>query len=462
MLQQLNNAMERLGLARGKELLGTCLGAPSVAMAASLAVLSAAIGPIREGVVAEATSYVRNLINPFTCVTVPKEDPNYYNLWNWIVRMRDDERYRSVMSNSRDAVVRSLSSGAGLMCTVPDGVVVYLRYEGYTISAKTNKADGDAGKNEPTAITLRIMPRDHGPILRMIGEAAAFARRRALTHMKIYATSSNYYTDWNVTEEIARYDMDNSKHDPAVVADIIADAERFQRQRARYERNSTSWKRGYLLYGPPGTGKTTLIRLLASRLGMDIASAPAANLSEARIRSLPQNTILAIEDIDCGMKGRRDASLGHLLNMLDGIGGGDGGGRIVVITTNHAGRLDPALVRPGRIDVAYKIDEPKDDQLVVAYCAYFAENAEERPRVDLEARAFDVTRVPQDIRQEAEQFAALVAKHREGVRVSCALVEGILNRALERECVADVTVKCLQQMRELEEEAEKDKCNTLF
>jgi SpoVK/Ycf46/Vps4 family AAA+-type ATPase len=193
---------------------------------------------------------------------------------------------------------------------------------------------------------------------------------------------------------------------------------------------------------------------------MDIATAAAANLSETRIRNLPQNTILAIEDIDCGMKGRGDATLGYLLNMLDGIGS-NGGGRIIVITTNHVGRLDPALVRPGRIDVAYKIDEAKEDQLVAAYCAYFAESTAERPRVDLEARAFDLTRVPQDIRHEAEQFAALVARHREGVRMSCAVVEGILNRALERDCVAEVTLKCMRQMREMEEEAEKDKCNTL-
>lgn len=464
MLQQLTDAVERLGLSRGKELLGRCMGAPSMAMAASLAVISAAIGPIREGVVAEATNYVRNLINPFTCIAVPEDDPNYYNLWNWITRMRNDDRYRSVMSNSRDAVVRSdaIESG-GLKCGVPDGTVLYIRYEGYTISAKLQQDNTKTHCREPSAITLRVMSRDHGPLLRLVEEAAAYARRRAITHMKIYSSNGGGYGSdaWRVTEEVPRYDMDNSKHDPEVVADIIADAERFLRQRARYERCSTTWKRGYLLYGPPGTGKTTLIRLLASHLGMDLAVAAAVSLSESRIRNLPRNTVLAVEDIDCGMKGREDASLGFLLNALDGIGSG-GGGRIIIITTNHVGRLDPALVRPGRVDVTYKIGEPNGDQLAAAYCAYFAESAEQRPRLDLAARAFDLARVPADVRDEAGRFAALVAGHGKDVQLSCALVEGILNRALERDCVAEVTLKCLQQMRELAEEAKNDKRDPLF
>jgi chaperone BCS1 len=38
-----------------------------------------------------------------------------------------------------------------------------------------------------------------------------------------------------------------------------------------------------------------------------------------------------------------------LLNALDGVAAQEG--KVLVMTTNHVERLDPALVRPGRIDI---------------------------------------------------------------------------------------------------------------
>ena len=47
-------------------------------------------------------------------------------------------------------------------------------------------------------------------------------------------------------------------------------------------------------------------------------------------------------------------SLGHLLNLFDGIR--ETPGRIIIITTNHVDQIDPALKRPGRIDIHLKMD----------------------------------------------------------------------------------------------------------
>merc|ERR1719382_1583367 len=49
-----------------------------------------------------------------------------------------------------------------------------------------------------------------------------------------------------------------------------------------------------------------------------------------------------------GFEGEDDLNLAGLLNVLDGVV--DSPGRIVVMTTNHPDRLDPALIRPGRIN----------------------------------------------------------------------------------------------------------------
>ena len=44
-------------------------------------------------------------------------------------------------------------------------------------------------------------------------------------------------------------------------------------------------------------------------------------------------------------------TLSGLLNMIDGLWSSCGDERIIVFTTNHKDRLDPALLRPGRMDL---------------------------------------------------------------------------------------------------------------
>ncbi|KAM1434488.1 hypothetical protein ACFX2I_042563 [Malus domestica] len=75
-------------------------------------------------------------------------------------------------------------------------------------------------------------------------------------------------------------------------------------------------------------------------------------------------SILVIEDIDCSVElQNRDSenepnaveddkiSLSAVLNFIDGLWSTCGEERIVVFTTNHKDRLDPALLRPGRMDL---------------------------------------------------------------------------------------------------------------
>ena len=48
------------------------------------------------------------------------------------------------------------------------------------------------------------------------------------------------------------------------------------------------------------------------------------------------------------MKPEETVTLGGLLNAIDGLASRDN--RVLIVTTNHAETLDPALLRPGRID----------------------------------------------------------------------------------------------------------------
>ncbi|KAK7262888.1 hypothetical protein RJT34_30679 [Clitoria ternatea] len=151
---------------------------------------------------------------------------------------------------------------------------------------------------------------------------------------------------------------------------VMEDLERFVRRKEYYRKVGKAWKRGYLLYGPPGTGKSSLIAAMANYLHFDIYDLELTELtcnSELRrlLIGLANRSILVVEDIDCTIEfqdrmaetrvatGNNDkqVTLSGLLNFIDGLWSSCGDERIIVFTTNHKEKLDPALLRPGRMDV---------------------------------------------------------------------------------------------------------------
>ncbi|CAH9107097.1 unnamed protein product [Cuscuta epithymum] len=167
---------------------------------------------------------------------------------------------------------------------------------------------------------------------------------------------------------------------------IMEDLDRFVKRREYYRKVGKAWKRGYLLYGPPGTGKSSLIAAMANYLEFDIydldLTAVHTNCELKNILlSTGNRSILVVEDIDCSVsitnrianqqalsnppkksKNRDAVTLSGLLNFIDGLWSSCGDERIIVFTTNHKERLDPALLRPGRMDV----------HIHMSYCTYDA------------------------------------------------------------------------------------------
>ena len=71
------------------------------------------------------------------------------------------------------------------------------------------------------------------------------------------------------------------------------------------------------------------------------------------LATLPPRSLLLLEDVDAAFQ-QRDAraatlTFSGLLNALDGVASTEE--RVICMTTNHIDRLDPALIRPGRVDV---------------------------------------------------------------------------------------------------------------
>lgn len=158
-------------------------------------------------------------------------------------------------------------------------------------------------------------------------------------------------------------------------ADFIADVTNFLANKNEFKRRGLPHKRGYLLHGAPGTGKTSIIAYLSRLFNMDIyiLTPTASTKYEDLISSVTPRSIILIEDIDMTiMGGKRTGIVGdkssetdednatsmqscirQFLNALDGIC--DFQGSIVVATTNKPNVLDPALLRPGRIDKQIEI-----------------------------------------------------------------------------------------------------------
>lgn len=169
-----------------------------------------------------------------------------------------------------------------------------------------------------------------------------------------------------------------------VLNGVLADLWGFLGSSRWYTERGVPYRRGYMLYGPPGTGKTTTVGVLAAELGFGIASLSLSDgdLSDrcltSLLRNLPPKTILLIEDADCAAKSRvkensrvdsSEITMTSLLNAIDGIGSTEG--RILFLTTNHPDRLDPALVRPGRIDYRIGLDHATPDQSKQMFIWFF-------------------------------------------------------------------------------------------
>lgn len=148
--------------------------------------------------------------------------------------------------------------------------------------------------------------------------------------------------------------------------DIISDLQRFYDSQDRYMELGIPYHRGYLLYGPPGTGKSSLAAVLAKKCKRNLCTMSLSSLTDNTISTIMGNLgredILLLEDIDSfnvaterhdGKNGLAGLSTSSLLNALDGVGTPDG--LVVIMTTNHKESLEPALIRPGRIDRVFHI-----------------------------------------------------------------------------------------------------------
>ncbi|MCF8516454.1 MAG: AAA family ATPase [Rhodobacteraceae bacterium] len=141
--------------------------------------------------------------------------------------------------------------------------------------------------------------------------------------------------------------------------------------------------RGLLLVGPPGSGKTEIPRLIAQEAGINVIAGSLAQWSSEGSRGSEVTkamrsafakaaalapSILFLDEIDAfgdrlRAQDHNSAWTDHivtaLLDLLDGFHGHEG--VVVMGATNHVGKIDAAIRRPGRFDTTVTLGYPDHD-----------------------------------------------------------------------------------------------------
>ena len=214
---------------------------------------------------------------------------------------------------------------------------------------------------------------------------------------------------------------------------------------------------GILLHGPPGTGKTLLARAAAAEAGVNLVTVAGPELldryvgeSEKAVREVFERarqaapSIVLLDEVDAVARSRGSGEseagervVSQLLTELDRAA--DNPSLAVVATTNRRAALDPALLRPGRLET--HVEAPAPDR--AARRAIFAVHLADKPLgedVDLDQLArstagYSGADVEAVVREAAMAAIEAVAERYEGEAANdhgdeVVLTSGMFDRAL--------------------------------
>ncbi|KAF8075248.1 P-loop containing nucleoside triphosphate hydrolase protein [Lyophyllum atratum] len=352
-----------------------------------------------------------------------------------------------------------------------------------------------------SSLKISVVARNNDILKKLVLEAKREYEKDAEHRVHIFLADTTYGCwRWNGARQ--KRPMSSIVLQPGVKDMLLADCKDFLCSEEWYAERGIPFRRGYLLHGVPGSGKTSLIHSLAGELGLDIyvVSLSSKGMSDNTLTTLmghvPSRCILLLEDLDAAFTRSvsRDStstgaptasastttttaettdgstlSLSGLLNSLDGVAAAEG--RLLFATTNHIERLDPALSRPGRMDVwvnfthatkwqaegIFKCFFPYKPASAVTPATAELKDASQKnlPLPKRKAPAHAIPLLTEDeISELAKRFAAAIPED----ELSVAGLQGYLlkNKTRPRECVEEVDEWIIQE-RETREKLKKEK-----
>lgn len=324
-------------------------------------------------------------------IDIPDREPAFHWIDRWLSEhsyARDRARRLTVRTQPIDYRQRqddpTLDPRPRILFTPAPGVhCFFYRRRLVILNRERPKLDGTSHQ----AISVRetfylcIFGRDRRIVRQMLEEARDVALPPGDTRIAIHCPSCS---GWDEQLKRLPRPAESVVLRDGLLESLIADVRHFLCRREWYLDRGIPYRRGFLLYGPPGTGKSSAVLAIASALQMDIAILSLSNssLDDTTLGELfsnvPVNSIVLIEDIDCVFVERsatqekpNKLTFSGLLNALDGVAAGEG--RVLFMTTNHIDRLDPALIRPGRVDRQEWIGLADRNQLCRVFLRFFGD-----------------------------------------------------------------------------------------
>ncbi len=291
-------------------------------------------------------------------IDIPDNDPafDWVNIWlSQHAYSKNKSRLLTVKTSRRGGVSYKLHT---LLAPAPGTHYLWHKKRLMILSRnreQTSTANSMQADSFVEYFTIKLLGRDRKIALELIDEARKVATADQADKLITYRSAP--YGEWKLGAIALKRKFDSVILPRDTSKALISDIQTFLDSEEWYLDRGIPYRRGYLFYGEPGNGKTSVINAIATHFNMGLgmvnlrADSDDESLIEA-ISNMPPNTIILLEDIDCATPSTDDTekiTFSGLLNALDGFNTPHG--QIVMMTTNHYSKLDPALIRPGRCDV---------------------------------------------------------------------------------------------------------------
>lgn len=186
----------------------------------------------------------------------------------------------------------------------------------------------------------------------------------------IRANLRSAYCGWSedeIGEPRAADNFTNLALSPALES-VRYEANAWLKSREDYESRGVPWRYSIMLHGAPGQGKTTFVRALAQELNVPIYALDIATMSNQELTkhwstcAADAPCIVLLEDIDGAFdenktlrrpSEHKTLTVDCLRNCLAGVE--DSAGVLAIFTANSLDNIDPALLRPGRMDTKVEV-----------------------------------------------------------------------------------------------------------